>query len=682
MLLRLSRFVHLVPVGPDRVLVVDAISHVRETVSEKMAAIIRDFTTPREVAEVPAGSLVEGLMQRGIITDKDPGAELAHVSGLLGPFHGRDPDALLQEFRRKSKSGGEAYWAATAALQPEDFEASGPRVDVILFGDCDVHVESDFLRRAATGIDLHVAATFPSDLRLTSEHKHDAILIGLLEARHSILSEPAAGQAPHARFLAAMEKILTDLRKLTSAPILVDNLPEPTVQPMGMSERGAGGHRNRFRAANLALADLVETFTDVHIVDIAATLNAAGNERLLDDGYFGFSHFGSPGWLLQRAPSDLAAVHGQFPELDSFAAWTGGDPYGREALTARAHFAALQTVLGLDKKKCVIVDLDGTLWPGVLAETGSPFAWRPETSSPYSYVGLYFGIHEALLALKRRGILLACVSKNDEALVRSLWKYDSHYPPGVLLTPDDFVTWRVNWNDKVENISSIVSELGLAPESFVFVDDNPVERDRVRQRLPQIETWGDDLFALRRKLLNDPRLQTPTAGSQSAERTERTKAQLQRQKAQTESRSEEEFLATLNLEVKITPADAGADLARISELFARTTQFNTTGRQFPAETLKSLLTRPDSKIFIVHVKDRFTDHGLVGAVVLEGSEITGFALSCRVLGLGVEHTILQHVMKQAKTLQARIIPTERNMPVRHLYRDNGFSEQEKGLWVR
>ena len=169
---------------------------------------------------------------------------------------------------------------------------------------------------------------------------------------------------------------------------------------------------------------------------------------------------------------------------------------------ARAHVDALRSCSGIDRKKCVIVDLDGVLWPGVLAETGAPFAWDPEISGAFSYVGLYFGLHEALPALKRRGILLACVSKNDEATVRELWTYPAHYPRERLLTPDDFVTWRVNWNDKVDNIRSIAEELGFALDTFLFIDDHPIERDRVRQRLPEVEVWGEDPFALRRRLLD------------------------------------------------------------------------------------------------------------------------------------------------------------------------------------
>ena len=88
----------------------------------------------------------------------------------------------------------------------------------------------------------------------------------------------------------------------------------------------------------------------------------------------------------------------------------------REAAIARAHVDTLVTVLGLGRKKCVIVDLDSMLWPGVLAETGAPFAWEPSMSGVFSFIGLYFGLHEALLCLKKRGIVLACVSKNDEAV--------------------------------------------------------------------------------------------------------------------------------------------------------------------------------------------------------------------------------------------------------------------------
>jgi len=689
MILRLSRFVHLLPVGDDRVLVIHAVSHLRLVVDAQLAEMIGFFATPRELAEGAGPGAFAALIERGILTEQTPEEELAGVTAELGAYHGRDPAELLERFRRGAKEGGETYWAAGAALGAADVaEGGGQRLELILFGDCDVHMETDFLRKEAAGrgIDLRVAATFPDDLRLAGEHRHDAILIGALRARHAIADAMASGDGapPFALFIAQARQIIEGLRAETAAPILIDNLPEPTVQPLGMAERGQWGHRNRFRLANVALAELAESYADVHVVDVAAAMGEAGSLSMLDDGQVGFTHFGSPGWMLQRPEAEKAAVHHLFPDIAPLAEAVGDDPYGREAVMARAHVDTLVAVTGFDRKKCVIVDLDGVLWPGVLAETGAPFAWTPEVSGPFSYIGLYFGLHEALLALKRRGILLACVSKNDEATVRDLWKYDDHYPRERLLTPDDFVTWRVNWTDKATNIRSIADELGFALETFLFIDDHPVERERVRQQLPDVEVWGEDPFALRRRLLTDPRLSPPRITEESAARTEATKAQLSRGRHRADSADEASFLASLNVQTRIEQLAPGAALERVEELFQRTTQFNTTGAKFAVAALAAMLGRPDAAVFTAHVSDRFGDHGLVGAAVIEGREIVGLAMSCRVLGLGVEGHFLQHILTSlgAGEVTARIIETPRNGPVRNLYRDNGFTLGDDAIWRR
>jgi len=698
--LRKSCFVHQIPVGAGRVLLVHAMSQSRLTVDADVNRIVDFFS----VASVSAGGtdalahtlrcdrealegMIAELSERGILTEKSPDEEVAAFGTKLSATYGRDPAELLERYRNANKEGMAPYWSVGAARGLADIQGEKRRIDLIVFGDCDVQMEGDFLRREAArrGIDLRVAATFPDDDRFASEHKHDAILIGALRTRHLITQEPAAGKAgPHSAYIDEASGLVERLRARTSAPILIDNLPEPTVQPLGLAERGLGGHRTRFRLANVVLAKLAESYPDVHVVDVAAALAAVGSERMLDDGQVGFTHFGSPGWLLQRPASEKAAVHGIFPDTAELAQAVAGDPYGREAVTARTHMDALTVVLGLDRKKCVIVDLDGTLWPGVLAETGSPFAWEPTISGAFSYIGLYFGLHEALLCLKRRGIVLASVSKNDEATVRELWKYPDYYPKGRLLTPDDFVTWRVNWNDKVENIRSIAEEIGFALETFLFIDDNPVERDRVRQRLPEVEVWGEHPFGLRGALLNDPRLQLAHITAEAAGRTELVKAQLGRQRFQRESLSESDYVASLQIKCQIEQVREESRLERISELFQRTTQFNTTGRKFAAGDLKALIGRRDSYLFAIKVADRFGDHGLVGAAVVENGDITALVLSCRVLGLGVEHTFLRHIIDALRSrhdsLSGRIIATSRNIPVRNLYRDNGFVCDSGDRW--
>jgi FkbH-like protein len=697
MILRRSRFVHQLPVGPDRILIVHAVNHMRLPADRDVDHLLNYFSDPRRVPEdcdaltklIPHSRdqierAIAGLVERQVLTDKTPEEELAAVAAQLAPTHGRDPGEILERYRRELKEGALPYWSASASYGVGELGGAGQRVDVLLFGDCDIQMEADFLRREAArrGIDLHVAATFPDDVRFAAEHKHDAIFIGALRARHTIV-EPS--DHPHALYIAQARHLLEQLRARSPAPIMIDNLPEPTVQPLGVAERGLGGHRTRFRAANVALAELTATMPGVSLVDVAAALAASGSERMLDDGLVGFTHFGSPGWLLQRPESEKAAVHDIFPDTAPLAQGLGGDPYGREAALAATHIDALMTVLGIGRKKCVIVDLDGTLWPGVLAETGAPFAWTPEISGAFSYVSLYWGLHEALLCLKQRGIVLACISKNDEATVRELWKYPDNYPRSRLLTPDDFVTWRVNWNDKVDNIRSIAEELGFALDSFLFIDDHPVERDRVRQRLPEVEVWGEDPFALRRRLLNDPRLQLPVITEESAARSALVKAQLERQHLRAEIVDEAAYIASLQIKCRIERlAPDSPRLERVEELFQRTTQFNATGQKFPLGELKALAADTTTPLFVIEVSDRYGDHGLVGAAVIAGGEIVGLAMSCRILGMGVEHTFMRHIVAEMKKpgtiLSARIIETPRNSPVRNIYRDNGFVEAAPGLW--
>lgn len=699
MRLRKSSFAHQIEVGPNSVLLVHAISQLKLKVDDELARLMTYFSEWREFPsafaeiakllpydeQVQAG-VIGALRERDLLTEKSPEEELVGVAALLGPTHGRDPEELLDRYRREQREGTRDYWSVKAAQTIQDVCNTRPRLDLIVFGDCDVHMESDFLRREAErrGYDLRVAATAPDDFAFAAEHKHDAVLIGALHARHFITQTPQIGGEPYEIYIAQARNVLARLREKTSAPILIDNLPEPTVQPLGLAERGRSGHRTRFRIANVALAELAEAFPDVYVVDIAAALAAEGSIPLVDDWQVGFTHMGSPGWMLQRPEVEKAAVHHLMPDMNSLIQAVDGNPYIREASIARTHVDTLVAVLGLGRKKCVIVDLDNTLWPGVLAETGAPFAWEPSVSGVFSFIGLYFGLHEALLCLKKRGIVLACVSKNDEAVVRELWKYPDCYPRERLLTLDDFVTHRINWNDKVDNIRSIAEELGFAYDTFLFIDDHPVERDRVRQFLPEIEVWGEDLFALRRALLDDPRLQVPCLTDESANRTQLVKAQLGRQRLQAEAADERSYLASLQVKTRIERVLPDARFDRIEELFRRTTQFNATGRQFTAAQLASFAALPNALVFALYVSDRFADHGLIGAAVIEDREVTGLVMSCRVLGMGVEHEFVRHIATAlgAGVVSARIVPTARNIPVRNIYRDNGFALDPSGVWRR
>ena len=682
MLLRRSAFVHVLPLGPGRLLIVHAVSQLRLAVDDEAAALLDAFANPcelpAELASLAArfgqeprtlAGAIAALVERGFLTEHDSAAEASAFARELSQTGARDPAALLDRYRERRHEGARAYWAAQETRPLASLAASGRRLDVALIGDCDVQMEAEYLclEGRARGLDLHVAAALPDDPGFVGERRFDAILVGASRARGAVL-EGRLGD-----FVTETKRLLTALRAHSAAPILLDNLAEPTMQPLGLAERGASGHRNRFRAANLALADLVESFADTHVVDIAHAFAREGSAALVDDGLLSFSHLGSPGWLLQRPESEKAAVHGLMPAPDSLAVLVGGDPARRERIAARAHLDALVCGLGLDAKKLVVVDLDGVLWPGVLAETGAPFAWTPEVSGLASHIGVYVGLHEALKTLKRRGVLLAAASKNDEAVVRELWRYPDHYPRERLLTSDDFVSHRIGWGDKPTALRDIAAELGFDLATLLFIDDSAHERERVRAELPDIEVWGEDLYSLRRRLLDDPRLQRPRLTAEAAARADLVKAQLTRQRLRASAADEAAFRASLAIVCEVF-SPGPTDLPRIAELFQRTTQCNATSAQF------SLAELAAASVKAMRVKDRFADHGLVGAAVVRDGEIAGFALSCRVIGLGVEQKLLAAVVAAHGPLAARIIETPRNGPVRWLYRDGGFAKDADGVW--
>src|SRR3984957_4604121 len=192
MILRRSRFVHLLPVGPGRTLVVHAISHMRLPADSEISVLLDYFSEARGVPEdceamvtllAKAGDTQEGLRKaiertnrelksRQTLTEMTPEDELAAIGAELSAKHGRNPEEMLENYRRKLKEGGAAYWAVGASYGMEDFGGAPRRAGAVLFGDCDIQMEADFLRREASrrGIDLPVAAAFSDDIRFAAEH--------------------------------------------------------------------------------------------------------------------------------------------------------------------------------------------------------------------------------------------------------------------------------------------------------------------------------------------------------------------------------------------------------------------------------------------------------------------------------------------------------------------------------
>lgn len=289
MALRISSYVHLLPIGVDRVLVVHAMTGLQLSVSSEVSNILCYFSQPRDMPancddlersisrkSASLNRCIAALIKRNLLTEKSAEEERALYVEKLSSTFGRDPLVLLEHYRRGLKEGAQPYWSVTHSCGIDQLGASGKHVEAILFGDCDMQMESDFLRREALrrGFDLCVAATFPNDLAFATEHKHDVIFVGAHRARHSIMYSTGTDGKHHSTYIREVGCMLKELRQTTSAPIIIDNLPEPTVQPLGIAERGLDGHRTRFRSANVALAELTSRIPDVYILDVTAAFGA------------------------------------------------------------------------------------------------------------------------------------------------------------------------------------------------------------------------------------------------------------------------------------------------------------------------------------------------------------------------------------------------------------------------
>ncbi len=324
--------------------------------------------------------------------------------------------------------------------------------------------------------------------------------------------------------------------------------------------------------------------------------------------------------------------------------------------------SAINGICG-NARKLIVVDLDDTLWGGIVGEVGMDKL----NLGGHDPAGESFSdFQKALKALKNRGILLAIASKNDEkTAMNAIAKH-----PEMVLKPEDFSAWRINWLDKASNISSLVEEMNLGLHSVIFIDDNPVERSRVREALPEVYVpeWPEDKMLYTKSLLELKCFDTPAITEEDQKRTELYAAERKRSASCAENQSVSDWL--LSLQTKITAESLNNNnLARATQLLNKTNQMNLTTRRMPEKDFMEWAEKPEHMVWTFRLSDKFGDAGLTGLVSLEISGksalILDFILSCRIIGRKVEQTILHFITKQAcqlnlEELQARFIPTEKN----------------------
>ncbi len=337
--------------------------------------------------------------------------------------------------------------------------------------------------------------------------------------------------------------------------------------------------------------------------------------------------------------------------------------------------------------KCLVCDLDNTLWGGVIGEDGLQGI---ELGDDYPGVA-YRELQRAMLDMSRRGVLLAVCSKNNAA--DALEAIDEH--PGMLLRRDSFAAMQINWQDKVQNLRAIAAELNIGVDSLVLIDDNPVEREFVREMLPEatvIDIDADRPLGHAEALRRCPLFERLELSAEDRRRTRLFVEQKQRGNLATSAATVEDYYRSLEMTAEFGLADASTR-PRISQLTLKTNQMNATTRRYGEPEIQQFIDDPQARVYWVRIQDRFGDNGIVGVMIVreqgEAWEIDTFLMSCRVIGRTVEQAMLgvlaEHARKRnVASLIGRFIPTAKNLPAQQVYADHGFRLVEEtdgqSLW--
>jgi FkbH-like protein len=455
-------------------------------------------------------------------------------------------------------------------------------------------------------------------------------------------------QASAARIINSFRGWLEAFRSQSSANLVVHSLETPSMPRLGILDHQVlQGQTATIQQLNRELRGLGAAHAGVHILDYDALIGRHGRDRWHDERK----------WLTMRLPLTTEAIAALTMEWMRF----------------------LHPLVGR-VCKVLVTDLDNTLWGGVIGEGGIG-----GIKLCREYPGAaYRALQQVILDLHARGIILAVSSKNNEA--------DAHEAmsthPEMLLRPAHFAALRINWNDKVQSLKEISGELNVGLDALAFLDDNPVERERVRTVLPEVTVIDlpDEPMEYAGALQASPVFERLSLSAEDRERGRYYAEQRQRTELMSQVASMEEFFRSLEQVVTVMPAKRETS-ARVAQLTQKTNQFNLTTRRYSEQQIRELSTSPSWDVLCIYVRDRFGDNGMVGVVLTRDHgkvcEIDSFLLSCRVIGRTVETAVLSFLVERARkrgchALHGSFVPTKKNAPARQFFAVHGFRRFEEG----
>jgi FkbH-like protein len=498
----------------------------------------------------------------------------------------------------------------------------------------------------ATGYDQALQDSLSPDSPL-NRATPDAVLIALDWRGLPLRPCPGDADAAQAAIDAALDylDIIRDaIRRNCGAICIVQNLAAPPEGTFGSLDRKLEGTlRFLIDGVNDGLAKRLRGSSDV-LFDVAGLAETVG-----------LANWHSPSeWNLAKLPFAQAFL----------------------PLYADHVCRILAALRGLSRR-CLIVDLDNTLWGGVIGDDGLQgirIGQGDATGEAYLNFQSYIG------SLRQRGIVLAVSSKNEDETARLPFRQH----PDMFLREDDFAVFQANWSDKATNIQAIADTLALGLDAFVFVDDNPFERNMVREALPKVAVpeMPEDPAQYARTLSAAGYFEAATFSQEDATRASYYAGNARRATLERQAGDIAAYLASLEMEIDFRPFDQ-TGRARITQLINKSNQFNLTTRRYTEAEVARLEVEPNVVTLQVRLSDKLGDNGMISVIIcrwVESNvwEIDTWLMSCRVLGRRVEEAVLGELIDHAKRsgvgkLRGIYLPTERNKLVEQHYAKLGFA---------
>ena len=446
-----------------------------------------------------------------------------------------------------------------------------------------------------------------------------------------------------------LENIIMNFEKNLNSKLIIANFNIPSYSPNGVLETKFDfGFHEMIEELNKSLRDISKNHNSIYVYNFNQFISKYGEKNIFDYRQF---HVG-----------DIQIALNFLPQ------------FGYDLMSY------IKPITGTNRK-CIVLDLDNTLWGGIIGEDGFDGIELGHSPNGKAFVDF----QKELLSLWNQGIILAINSKNnpDDAM-KVLQEH-----PDMILRKNNFASIQTNWNDKAQNLKQIADEINIGLSSIVFFDDDKLNRERIKQEFPEVLTveLPDDpsQFSSILKNLNDFNVLQRT--EEDIKRGQMYVQQRERKELEKSISSLDDFLEQLHIQVKMKKSNEFL-IPRISQLTLKTNQFNLTTKRYQEEEIKNLSNDSKFSVGCAQVLDKFGDNGITGVYIVSKNEktwfIDTFLLSCRIMGRGVENAMLSEILKEAKengveNIKAEYIPTEKNMPAENFLSDYGF-KKDGNFW--